>query len=176
MCGRIVVLRSLNSSRPSDAYMRQQTRPSLLHIMACRLTGAKPSSEPMLDYCYLRNKLQWNLNQDSNIFIQQNAFESVVCETAAILSRPQCVKPSKTWPLVLEFPNTYGIYQTVRCHSGLYSADVTKHVLFKLFKIIYYVLKFVAILMVSMLREILRFFILNLMSRKYYKYKNYLQT
>ena len=27
----------------------------------------------------------------SNIFIQDNAFESVVCETAAILSRPQCV-------------------------------------------------------------------------------------
>ena len=25
------------------------------------------------------------------IFIQENAFESVVCETAAILSRPQCV-------------------------------------------------------------------------------------
>ena len=27
-----------------------------------------------------------------NIFIQENAFESVVCEMAAILSRPQCVK------------------------------------------------------------------------------------
>ena len=31
------------------------------------------------------------LNRNSNIFIQENAFESVVCETAAILSRPQCV-------------------------------------------------------------------------------------
>ena len=39
----------------------------------------------------LRNKLLWNLNRYSNIFIQENAFESVVCETAAILSRPQCV-------------------------------------------------------------------------------------
>ena len=29
----------------------------------------------------------------SNIFIQENEFESVVCEIAAILSRPQCVKP-----------------------------------------------------------------------------------
>ena len=27
-----------------------------------------------------------------NIFIQENVFESVVCEMAAILSRPQCVK------------------------------------------------------------------------------------
>ena len=39
----------------------------------------------------LRNKLQWNLNRNSNTFIQENAFEIVVCETAAIFSRPQCV-------------------------------------------------------------------------------------
>ena len=32
----------------------------------------------------LRNKLQWNFNQNSNIFIQENAPESVVCEMAAI--------------------------------------------------------------------------------------------
>ena len=36
-------------------------------------------------------KLQWNLKRNSNIFIEENAFEGVVCETAAILSRPQCV-------------------------------------------------------------------------------------
>ena len=40
----------------------------------------------------LRNKLQWNFIWISNIFIQENAFESVICEMAAILSRPQCVK------------------------------------------------------------------------------------
>ena len=40
----------------------------------------------------LRNKLQWNLNRNSYIFIQENAFENVVCEMASILSRPQCVK------------------------------------------------------------------------------------
>ena len=38
------------------------------------------------------NKLQWNLNRNPNIFIQENSFESVVCEIAAILSWPQCVK------------------------------------------------------------------------------------
>ena len=36
---------------PCDAYMRQQTRPSLVQIMAWRLFGAKPLSEPMLAYC-----------------------------------------------------------------------------------------------------------------------------
>ena len=32
-----------------------------------------------------------NLGGNSYIFIQENAFEMVVCEMAAILSRPQCV-------------------------------------------------------------------------------------
>ena len=40
----------------------------------------------------LGNKLQWNLNRNWYIFIQENAFENIVCVTAAILSRPQCVK------------------------------------------------------------------------------------
>ena len=33
--------------------------------------------------------------QNSHIFIQENAFENIVCEIAAILSRPQCVNRSK---------------------------------------------------------------------------------
>ena len=37
------------------------------------------------------NKLQWNLNQNPCIFIQEKAFENV-CEMAANLYRPQCVK------------------------------------------------------------------------------------
>ena len=40
--------------------------------------------------CILWNTLQWNLNRNSNIFIQENAFENAVCEMAPILSRPQC--------------------------------------------------------------------------------------
>ena len=32
------------------------------------------------------NKFQWNLNQNSNIFIQENAFENVTWKMAAILS------------------------------------------------------------------------------------------
>ena len=33
-----------------------------------------------------------NFNRNDNIFIQENAFESVVCETSSILPRPQCIK------------------------------------------------------------------------------------
>ena len=32
-----------------------------------------------------------NLKQNSHIFIQENAFENIVCEMAAILSRLECV-------------------------------------------------------------------------------------
>ena len=35
------------------AYMRHQAMPLSIYIMACRLFGAKPLSEPMLDYCQL---------------------------------------------------------------------------------------------------------------------------
>ena len=42
----------------------------------------------------LRNTFQWHLNRNLNIFIEENTFENVVCEMAAILFRPQCVK---TW-------------------------------------------------------------------------------
>ena len=38
-----------------------------------------------------RNKLWWNFNRNSYIFIQENAFETGVWEMAAILSRPQFV-------------------------------------------------------------------------------------
>ena len=40
----------------------------------------------------LRNKLQWTFNRNYNIFIHENAIESVVCEMVTILSRPQCVE------------------------------------------------------------------------------------
>ena len=40
-----------------------------------------------------RNRRQWNRKRNSQISIQRNAFENVVCEMAATLSRPQCVKP-----------------------------------------------------------------------------------
>ena len=46
----------INSLRPSDTYTSQYDKPSLVQIMACRLFGAKPLSEPMLPYCQLNPK------------------------------------------------------------------------------------------------------------------------
>ena len=42
---------NFNSLRPSDAYMCQYNMPTLVEIMACRLVGTKPFSEPILEYC-----------------------------------------------------------------------------------------------------------------------------
>ena len=40
----------------------------------------------------LRNKLQWNFNQDTKFFIHKNASENIVCEKATILSSGRYVK------------------------------------------------------------------------------------
>ena len=46
--------------------------------MACLLDGAKPVSEPVLEL-YPWDKTQYNFNRNLNIFIQENAFENIVC-------------------------------------------------------------------------------------------------
>ena len=78
-------------------YMRQWTN----HHWLRKWLVAWPTPTHYLDQCWdivnwtLRNKLQWNLNRNSHIFIQENAFENVVCEMAAILSRPRCWRFSR---------------------------------------------------------------------------------
>ena len=57
--------------------------------MAWRWTGDEYASK-FVNY-NLKNKFQWNLKQDSHIFIQENTYENVVWKMAAILSLPQCV-------------------------------------------------------------------------------------
>ena len=49
--GIVIYMACVNSLRQSDEYMPQWARPSLAQIIACRLIGAKPLSEAMLDYC-----------------------------------------------------------------------------------------------------------------------------
>ena len=81
----------VNSSPPSAAYMCQWIGAALFQIMACRLIGAKPLSKPMLGYWTLRNKPQWNFNQNTKLFIHKNAFEITIWELAAMLSRGRWV-------------------------------------------------------------------------------------
>ena len=62
-----------------------------IHI---RDSNLAPYSAPShyLEQCWLLsieplNKLQWNSNQNTKLFIRENAYENIVCEMAAILSR-----------------------------------------------------------------------------------------
>ena len=77
----------LNSLRPSDAYMHQQTN----HHWFRKWLVAWPPPSHYLNQCWdivnwtLRNKLQWNLNQNPYIFIQENVIESVDCENGGHL-------------------------------------------------------------------------------------------
>ena len=65
----------------------------MVQIMACRLLV--PSH--YLDQCWfivnqhLRNKFQWNFNQNKAVFIRENKFEKVVCKMATILAWTECV-------------------------------------------------------------------------------------
>ena len=52
------------------------------------------------------NKLQWNSNRNSSIFIQENSFENVVFERAAILSRGRWVK-DPSLPIYREISSTF---------------------------------------------------------------------
>ena len=40
----------VNSFRPGDAIWRHRSGSTLVQVMACRLFGAKPLPEPMLQY------------------------------------------------------------------------------------------------------------------------------
>ena len=67
----------------------------------------------------LGSKLQWHFNRNSNIFIHENAFESVVCEKASILSRPQCVTKIRANPQTAQ--------QNPNCMQS--SWDCSKHMI-----------------------------------------------
>ena len=88
------------SSRPSNAYMHQLTRPSLVQVRVCRLFDDNPSSYPIMFHCQidLRNMSQCKFK--SKVFHQEKAFKNVVRKMTAILSRPQCVKTNHINALV----------------------------------------------------------------------------
>ena len=70
--------------------MHQYTKP-LVQIMACRLFGAKPLYKSMMTYIdpppLPKEHIQWNMIWNSNVFIQENAWENILYEMTAIFSR-----------------------------------------------------------------------------------------
>ena len=84
----------VNLFGPSNVYMRQLSN----HHWFRQWLVAWSAPSHCLNQCWnivnwtLENKFQWNRNRNSNILIQENAFEYVVCQMASISSLPRCVK------------------------------------------------------------------------------------
>ena len=78
---------SINSSPPGDSYMHQWIKSALVQRMAYRLFCAKPLSKPILGYCQLDPKEQTAVNQNTKLFIHENAHENIICKMATILPR-----------------------------------------------------------------------------------------
>ena len=80
------------NSFSGDVIWCQQSRSSLFQLMAwCfdSMPFSKTNADCQLDS---RNKLQWNLNENTSIFIQENVFENVTWNKAAILFMPTWVE------------------------------------------------------------------------------------
>ena len=79
---RNMIKKMSTSSQPSAAYMCWWTKSALVRVWSL--------SEPMLTLCQLDPLEQtsiWILGRNTKFFIHENAFENVVCEMVAILSR-----------------------------------------------------------------------------------------
>ena len=90
VCGYICVPDALNDRGPFEKY-------GLLFIQAW-INKHMPSKEwDRITRCIIVDwTLQSNYTRNSNIFIQGDVFEYVVWKMSDILSRPQCIKTTRT--------------------------------------------------------------------------------
>ena len=89
---------NLDSLRPSD--MRWQPGHQWFRWgLAARLAPGHCRTQCLKFIIGLLGRFQWNIDR-TYIFIEANAFENVFDRTAAVLSRPRCVKYSRSMPFV----------------------------------------------------------------------------
>ena len=86
-------MRWVNSWWPADTIWHKWTRTSPVQVMTCHQFSTKPLPEPSsADFLSIislgTNRLQGYVNQDTMIFIQENAFQNVICKSWAFLFRP----------------------------------------------------------------------------------------
>ena len=83
----------VNSSPRSAAYMHHWIGLAFVETMACRQVVSYSAPSHYLNQCWvivnwtLKNKLPWNFNQNTKLFIHKNASANIFCKLAAILSR-----------------------------------------------------------------------------------------
>ena len=105
-----------------DVYMQKLTKSSLLQIMACCLFGTE-LSDPMLIYWTIEDLLQWYLNKNMPVFIQEKLFENVVCKIIAICLHLNVF----IWYLILVFSNkldTFVEYSWISLWHNTYKKNI----------------------------------------------------
>ena len=87
--------RTLGPLLSSSSYLTHYgSRSILVQVIACYLYNIKPLSEKcwFISNWTIGNKLQRNFNQNTTLFIQENALNDVICHISGILVLPQSVK------------------------------------------------------------------------------------
>ena len=118
------------------------------HIRVIKLGHHWPAPSYYLNQCWnivnwaLGNKFQWNFNQNTTFFIEENGFEYVVWKLTAILSRPQCVNNNNTdngsfvlgrWPHIV-----FQYHKGLKWHlDGLKAYNANNHMIVNGMKIMF---------------------------------------
>ena len=120
-CRLGLALLTLSWDKNWDSHSLVNGYPSFLSYDSVSSAKPRTATSHYLNQCWnivnwiLRNKLQWYFNRNSDIFIQENALENVVCEMASILSRPQCVKS----PIWQSYSRLNSFFDSVYWHNGV---------------------------------------------------------
>ena len=97
---------------------------------------AWPAPSHYLNQCWnivnwiLGNKFQWNFHQNTTIFIQENAFENVVCKMASISCWPQRVKcdESLAWSKTdIFWKHCFTLYSLALLQQGQFSQKYSQN-------------------------------------------------
>ena len=80
---------------PLVPHMRQWIRSALVQIVTFLLPSLYLNQCWVIVNWTLRNKFQWNFNQNTKLFIHENASQNIVCEIMAILPRRRWVSCTK---------------------------------------------------------------------------------
>ena len=94
---QISITKTILTHLPTGAAYMRQGIASYSSYPPIRCQAINKTNAWLLSIGPLWTKLQWNFHQNSKFFIQENAFENVVFEMAAILSRGDGLKCHLSW-------------------------------------------------------------------------------
>ena len=104
ICLSPLMIKYFNSLGLGDAYVRHWTGSSLVHVMACRLFGAKPVFESMMSYSPMD---PWEQSPENFFFEIENFpltkmhFKTSWVKVLTILSRPQYNRVWQIWCILI---------------------------------------------------------------------------